>query len=574
MSQAPTAKAWLNQRLHPHKKLLHLATLLGLAAHAAFAWQCWLLAWLLGPLVLGTSPNLSLLGWLPLAMGLRLLLAASKDWLGGHVSLSIRQQLRQELMSRISQLGLARRQAGPDGSLASQVLEQVDAMDAFFSRYFSQLRLVILVPLMMALLIGMISPLVVAIMLLSAPMIPIAMILVGRRAAQANRQQFKALSHLGGQFLDRIRGLSHLRLMGASQQAAVQLAGSSEEYRSRTMKVLQQAFLSTAVLELFASLAIAMVALYLGLGLLGELPWAKGQVPVALPLALFVLMLTPEFYQPLRQLGSDYHAKAQAEGAAESLISILQQPLPQSGCQQVTAQPQTPALCFQAFSLAGQGRLQQLDLRLEPGERVAVLGASGAGKTSLLQAILGHQQAESGQLLIYGTDSKTVDWQHWRQQLSWLAQKPDWFSGSLADNLRLAQPQASDDELWQALDQVGAQALVQALPKGLDSHLGEGGLGLSGGQLQRLALARLLLKPAAMWLLDEPGAHLDPSSRLQIQQLIAKHSQGKTLVYVTHDRQGLEWFDRLIVLKQGRILAQCQKQGQERVDFLSRLDWQ
>ncbi len=544
-------KDWLTSQQQTQAWRLKLAALAGLVASLALMAQFWLLAQVLGPLILGQEWSLTPIYWLPAALGLRLVAQAIKDHLGNSASRLIRSQIRQQLMQRLSMLGLARAQAGADGAIASQVLEQVDAMDAYFSRYYSQKLLVVLVPVVILILMFWLSPLVASIMLLTAPLIPVFMILVGQRAAKANREQFQALSQLGGQFLDNVRGLGHLLLLSAQPQQQERLAQASEEYRSRTMKVLRQAFLSTSVLELFSSIAIALVALYLGLGLLGELPWAKGQVPVPFTAALFILLITPEFYQPLRQLGSDYHAKAQAEGAAEVIMGLYHCPLPAQGSQELQLSS-APSLSCQNLSLAGGGRLKQLSWQLPAGQKLAILGASGSGKSSLLQCLLGYQTPETGELLINQQSLAQLNLDHWRRQIGWLAQQPDWIAGSLADNLRLAKPQASDSELWQALELVGLASLIQQLPQRLNSQLGDQGQGLSGGQKQRLAIARLLLQDKQLWLLDEPAAHLDPQSRAQIRQLLLDQAAGRTLLYVTHD-QDLTGFDWVMILQQGRL---------------------
>lgn len=550
---AISSKEWLNTQVAQQRTRLRCAALAGLAATLALIVQFWLVAEALGPLVVEQRLHLQPLFWLPLAMLLRFAAQQIKDHLGNHASLRIRSSIRQQLLHRLERLGLARAQAGSDGAIASQVLEQVDAMDGYFSRYYSQTLLVILVPTVILAIMLVLSPLVAVIMLLTAPLIPLFMILVGRRAAKASRLQFQSLSFLGGQFLDSIRGLSHLSLLGAEQQQQQRLAVASEEYRSRTMIVLRQAFLSTSVLELFSSIAIALVAVYLGLGLLGELPWAKGQVPVAFTQALFILLITPEFYQPLRQLGSDYHAKAQAQGASDVIMGLLHCPVTTQGNQTLSL-TQAPELAWQNVSLKGQGRLRDVCLSLAPGSRTALIGASGSGKSSLLQTLLGYQQPISGQVRVNQQPLSELDMDHWRQQIGWLAQQPDWFAGSIADNLRMADAQASDEQLWQVLDLVQLQSVVSRLPQQLQTQLGEQGQGLSGGQRQRLAIARLLLQDKPLWLLDEPAAHLDPDSRAHIRRLLLRLGAQRTLIYVTHDHQALADFDQVALLAQGELV--------------------
>lgn len=288
--------------------------------------------------------------------------------------------------------------------------------------------------------------------------------------------------------------------------------------------------------------------------MLEQLPWAKGEVPVELASAMFILLLAPEFYQPLRQLGTDYHARAHALGAAETLQPILKATAQQSEGQ-VQAENLPVTIEFKQLNWQPNDRtvLQDINLTVRPGERIALIGESGAGKSSLLHMLLGFTAPTSGQLLLDGKAFTDYQLASWRQQLVWLAQRPEWFSGSIRDNLLIGKPSATDEALWQALQQGGAMAFVRQLPDGLDSRLGEGGIGLSGGQLQRIALARAVLSSANTWLLDEPGAHLDRATAAELRTQLATASEGKTLIMATHDLADLHWVDRIIRVQDGSI---------------------
>lgn len=262
--------------------------------------------------------------------------------------------------------------------------------------------------------------------------------------------------------------------------------------------------------------------------------------------ALFILLLAPEFYAPLRQLGSDYHAKAEAEGAIEELLPLLEQQTWQHPGKQPLQLTAAPAINLHQVCITAQNgriRLPSTSLQIAAGERVGLHGASGSGKSSLLLALLGFVpysgriQVKQRSLL----DSLRSDW---HQQLGYLSQQPNFKRGSLAENLRLANPTASEHALYDALQAVDLLALVEKLPQGLNTPLGERGLGLSGGQLSRLAIAQLLLRDAHVWLLDEPTAHLDPDTSAIIHALLEKLSVGKTLILISHQWQGLQWLDR------------------------------
>ena len=483
---------------------------------------------------------------------LRPLLNYFKDRLLLRASVAIRLQLRSQLMKALALLGPERSQYGSDGALSTMVLEQVDALDGYLSRYVLQQQLAVLMPVLIAAATCFYSPFAAALLLLTAPLVPIFMILLGQAAARKNRAQFSALAALSGRFLDLLRGLPTLRRLGAQLQAQKTIDAAAESYRVRTMAVLRLAFLSTAVLELFASLAIALVAVYLGLGLLGVLPWANGQIPVPYQGALFILLLAPEFYAPLRQLGADYHDKAKAEAAVEALIPLYKV------VEDISAAPeevdfvlQTPPY-LRAEYLVVYGRderirLPQFSFCVEAGERVLLRGASGSGKSSLLQALLGFAPY-SGSLWINQHNYADLNLPLLRQSIAYLAQTPPILPLSIAENLRLASPDATDEELQQVLQQVGLWALIQRLPGQMDTQLGERGRGMSGGQLQRLALAQMLLRKAPLWLLDEPTAHLDAQTAAEIMQLLAMLSTGKTVLLVSHDISFAGWVDREIML--------------------------
>ena len=560
----------LSRCLAPQRWWLRGATLLAIIGVMLLIAQSWLLAtlfhhWLLlwqgGGRLAGESQVQSSVWLVGLAtcIVLRPLLHTGREWLSRQASLRARDTLRSQLLTQLGRLGPVRRLLGSDGALATQVLEQVDALDGYISRYRVQSLLAVLVPCLIAAVVALHSPLAAGLMLITAPLVPLFMILVGRAAAGASQQQFTALARMSGRFLDLVRGMATLQRLGAIDQAQAKVAQASDNYRRRTMRVLRLAFLSSAVLEFFAALAIALVALYLGLGLLGLLPWAKADVPVPYQSALFILLLAPEFYAPLRQLGADYHARAEAVGAMQALAPLLD-----AGTWQPQGAPLSPAaVCVEPFavecrelSISGEGgrlRLAPLNLTLAAGERLLVQGESGAGKSSLLQALLGFT-AYQGSLKAKGRELSQWPCDAWQSQLGYLSQQPPIQSGSIAENLRLAAPGRSDAELIEVLTQVGLWPIL-ARGNGLATPLGERGQGLSGGQLQRLGLAQLLLRDAALWLFDEPTAHLDPDAAWQLNALIGRLSGGRSVIVVSHEAAGLEWVDRRVALVSQEAMA-------------------
>lgn len=549
----------LKARLAPVKAILRKAGVLALAHSLLFIVQSACLAALFaGFLNHAQEPGVLSAGqWLPGAGGfllaylLRALLEYGKGRLLQQASIAVRRTLRATLLATLARLGPERRHYGSDGGLSTQVLEQVDALDGYIRHFYLQQRIAALTPVLIAAAAAYYSPLAATLMLVTAPLVPIFMILAGHAAADRNRRQLAALALLGGRFLDLVRGLPTLRHLGAQQQAQRFIERGAEDYRRRTMSVLALAFLSTAVLELFATLAIALVAVYLGLGLIGVLPWAQGQVPVAYQGALFILLLAPEFYAPLRKLGADYHDKAKAEAAIAALLPLLDVPTPAKTGKRLTLKA-PPSLALKALSITsrdGRVRLPPVTLTVEAGERIGIRGASGSGKSSLLQALLGFADYH-GTLKIDWQEVATLDRAFLGTQIAYLAQDPPILPGSIGENLRLANEQADDACLRKALEQVRLWPLIERLPQGIDSVLGERGRGLSGGQLQRLSLAQLLLRDVPLWLLDEPSAHLDRQSAADLLRLLDTLSVGKTVLLVSHCRD-IDWLDRSWEVSEG-----------------------
>ena len=550
MSQtASELKHWLA----PYRAGLCFSVLAGSLATLMLLLQCWWLAWCCGQLLAGEELSLTDASWFILSWLARAGLLALKDLQAMRVSQQARQHLQQQLFSQLELAGPRRALVGNDGEISTLVLEQVDALDPYLSRYWPQLWLVVLTPLLIAIAAACYSPFAAFLLLLTAPLIPLFMILLGKKAAEESQRQIQALGLLGGRFLEFLRGFAQIKLLAAEDQVIRQLDHASAEYRRRSMKVLQKAFLSGAVLELLSALAIAFVALYLGLGLLGELPWAKQQVPVAYPSALFILLLAPEFYAPLRQLGSDYHAKAQAVAAWQSLQPLLQLPVQQGGTQTAPPEIQTLRFATPAFYSAPQrpARLAPLRLEIAPGQRVALMGHSGSGKSSVLELLLAYEPVLSQHIQLGAQNLATLELNSWRQQLLYLPQQSQWRAGSLRQNLFGGHYSAL--QLQHALAQSQSLEFVQQLPQGLDFEVGEAGLGLSGGQLQRLAYARALLKPARYWLLDEPFSMLSKPQQRQLQQQLNTLSQGCTLLLATHQLDGLDWLDRVCYFVAGEL---------------------
>lgn len=498
------------------------------------------------------SPNLqhhninTTLVWLFVCMAIRALIAYGRDYLLTKIGLDTAQTVRNKLMHKLGQLGLARRYFGSDGVLASKLVDEPEHLIGY-ARFEVQKMTAVTTPIILAGCIGFYSITASVILLLTAPLVPIFMAIIGIATARKSREQMDALAQLGGRFLDWIRGANTLSRLGVADIAINDIAKSSENYRIKTMSVLKIAFLNSAVLEFLSAISIALVAVYLGFGLMGILPWANGQILTSYETALFILLLAPEFYAPLRRLGAEYHIKGQAVACAKAIAPLLnfRQKNQHGIAHTLQRSPAFHLTNLTAFGDDGRVRLSPTTQSFQAGQRTALMGESGAGKSTLLQILLGFGDYEGDIIIDDGTSHHyhELDMAHLRTQFGYLAQSPALLPISIGDNLRLAKPHASDDELWQTLAQVGMQHIIRALPNQLDTKLGERGRGLSGGQAQRLAIAQLLLQNAQVWLLDEPTEHLDEATATQIFELLWQLSTDKTVIWVTHDQSTITHFD-------------------------------
>lgn len=550
------ASAFLRATFKPVKKSMILAWFLDVVSVIVLVGQACVLVWIfeawLGQFVGKSAPMPASAFWQNLlllfaCMLVRALVGVGRDHVLTNAGLLVATSVRQKLLLKIGELGLARRYFGSDGVLASKVVDEPDHLVGF-ARFEVQKMTAVTTPVILAGCISFYSLTAAAILLLTAPLVPIFMALIGIATTRKSREQMDALAQLGGRFLDWIRGVNTLARLGAVKIAVADIDKSSEHYRKRTMEVLKIAFLNSAVLEFIAAISVALVAVYLGFGLMGILPWADGQVLTEYSTALFILLLVPEFYAPLRRLGAEYHVKGQATACAKAVAPILGFKGKNQSRDTYTLR-NAPAFLLKnitAFGDDGRVRLSPTTLNFGAGQKTALMGESGIGKSTVLQILLGFGDYEGDVLLQDGERCiayRDIDVGHLRQQFGYLSQTVALLPMTIGDNLRLAKADASDDELVQALKAVQLWQMIAQLPDGLDTELGERGAGLSGGQAQRLAIAQLVLQDAKVWLLDEPTEHLDCQTAQQIKQLLHTLAKNKTVIWVTHDETGDDEFD-------------------------------
>jgi len=379
---------------------------------------------------------------------------------------------------------------------------------------------------------------------LTLPLIPVFMALVGLHTEAANRRQFRLLTRLSHHFLDVVAGLPTLRVFGRAKRQAGIIARISAEQRTTTMRTLRVAFLSSLVLELLATLSVALVAVGIGLRLVDG--------SLGLATALLVLILAPEAYLPLRRLGESYHAGAEGIAAAQQIAAVLDAPIVRAGTRTDLPDPRTQPIVVAGLRVSFPGRgaaaLEGLSLRVAAGEIVAVTGPSGCGKSTLLHVLLGLQAPDAGSVSVGETDLRELDLAAWHAQLAWVPQHPHLFAGTIADNVRIGRPQAPDAAVWRALADARLAGTVARLPHGIDTPLGERGAGLSAGERQRLALARAFVRDAPVLLLDEPTAGLDGRTEAELLHVVRRLIAGRTVVLAAHRPALVALADRVLEL--------------------------
>lgn len=370
---------------------------------------------------------------------------------------------------------------------------------------------------------------------------------------------------MSAHFLDVIQGLTTLKLFGASRHEGAEVERISNAYRVSTMQVLRIAFLSAAVLEFFAAIGIAIIAVFVGFrlyGLVMPMPeWLMALPEISYLQGLFILMLAPEFYAPLRNMGTQYHARMAAAAAAEQMMRVLETE-PETHAERdapghaALRAPRPFGVRFESVHFSyetGRDALRGMDLEIPAGRRVALVGTSGAGKTTVVNLLLGFLAPTSGRIRVGDQDLADLDLEDWRRHLAWVPQQPRLFQGTIGDNIRLGRPDADLEAVRAAARRARAADFIEALPEGYDSRVGERGAGLSGGQIQRIALARAFLRDAPLVILDEATANLDPESERLVQEGIDALAEGRTLLVVAHRLATVRRADLILVLSEGRV---------------------
>ena len=533
------------------RKAASPAILLGLAATAVEIAQVWCIAIALSSILAGHgAPTPSLIAFALLALA-RAALVWSMEHAAMRAGAAGRRRLRTEVLTRIFAAGPALLRRQHSAELAAIAVDRVEALEGLFARWIPAATLAIAAPGLVAIAALWADPVAAGVLFLCGLLVPVAMAAAGIGAAAASKRQFLALSRLQTRFLDRIRGISTIVLAGRAEDEAQSLAVAAAELRQRTMRVLRVAFLSSVALDLAAAAALIILVVRYGFALLHH--------DLADPAhAVFVLLLVPAFFAPLRAFSVAYQDRLHATGAAEAIVALPPAPEPAPLREVRTIAAQGVTVAFDHVSLVwdpARGKaLDDLSFRLPAGETLILAGPSGSGKTSIIEILLGFVRPTEGRVTLNGMDVIELVPEALSRLTAWIGQRPIIFAGTIKENIRFARPEATDEEIAQAAEAARVTRFLDALPEGLDTRIGEGGYGLSGGQAQRVAIARAYLKNAPLLLLDEPTAHLDPATELEVLDSLRRLAVGRTVVLASHASAAHAFPGRRLDLRAGRIV--------------------
>jgi ATP-binding cassette subfamily C protein CydD len=558
-------KHFLNEQKLLTAHWLQISIGLGLLSGFLLIAQAWFLAKTVNGVVFEKLQlqDVSFWLWLLLAVFMiRAVLAWASEQAAFYASARIKQQLRDRLHRHLQALGPLQISDGRSGERVNTLVDGIEALENYYARYLPAMSLVVLIPLSLLVFIFPLDWISGLVMLGTAPLIPFFMILIGKGTEKLNKKQWRKLARMSAHFLDMIQGLTTLKIFNTSKHEADVIARISDDYRRSTMAVLRVAFLSSLALEFLATISIALVAVLIGFRLFyGEMDFLLG---------FFVLLLAPEFYLPLRNMGTHYHARMEAVGAAEQMVEILAQDIPLSTSTSTSNHPpysvdklqtlfakHTIALQFKRLSFSyekGRDALQEVSFEIQARQRIALVGTSGAGKSTLANLLLGFIQPPDNSIAVNGVDLNHIPIEVWREQIAWVPQHPYLFHATIADNIRLGHREASDDEIKKVAKLAHCDTFITALPKGYQTEIGEKGIGLSGGEIQRIAIARALLKDAPLLILDEATANLDHDSEALIQKSLAQLSKHRTVITIAHRLNTIEQADLIVVMEKGQVV--------------------
>ena len=468
------------------------------------------------------------------------------------LAIQVKQALRLRFVAHLYALGPARSREERSGSLVISATDGIEKLDGYFRDYLPGLFSAVFLPLAILVVVLPLDWLTFFVLLITAPLIPFFMALIGMAAGALAKRQFLEMRYLGAHFLDVMQGLTTLKLFNRSQYQVQTIQRITDQFRLATMRVLRVAFLSALTLELLATLSVAIVAVEIGVRLLDG--------GIAFEQALFLLVVAPEFYLPLRALSAKFHNATEGKAAAERLYEVLDAAPDEAAPEQPLPIPSGMRIRFEGVSLAyedgARPALHDVSFEIAPGQRVALVGASGSGKTTIANLLLRFLQPDAGRITVDGSDLSALPVEGWRERLAWVSQSSYLFNTTIAENIRFSRPDATQEQIEAAAKAARADEFIDRLPDGYQTPCGEGGLRLSGGQAQRIALARALLRDAPLLILDEPTSQLDPEGEAEIIRALANLPPGRTVLLITHRLSMTVDADRIILLDGGRVVEQ------------------
>ena len=541
----------LIRRARAVRLLLGLDVVLGIASTVLVLVQATAFAWVVARAFDGAGLRDVSAGILILALAFagRGVLAWAFEVAGRRAATIALSDLRLSLVEQRLRTAPAALDGVEAAEVAAASVAGIDPLAAYFGRYLPQVVLACITPVAILGWVGAVDLTSALVMLATLPLVPVFMWLIGRFAEERARERWRALRLLSAHYLDVMRGLPTLRSFNRGRAQVTTIADVGEEYRNATMGTLRISFLSGSVLELAATLGVALVAVTVGVRLVGG--------GLTLQAGLVVLVLAPELYAPLRQLGAQFHTSADGLAVAERILALLDdQPGTASPRIRAAPSPATASIELREVSFSYPSRagkvLDNFELALHPGETVALIGASGAGKTTVASLILGLAQPTSGRVQIGGVDLAGCRLDEWRRQVSWVPQAPTMFRGTVAENIRIGDPEASDERVRSATSLAGADVFVHGLPEGYQTVVGDGGRPLSAGERRRIALARALVRDAPLVVLDEPTADLDTESAARVARALAALHGRHTVLLIAHRPELTRLADRVVALAGGR----------------------
>lgn len=545
---------WLRRQAAKARHPLGWAIGLGAFGGILLVPEAWLLARVVTAVVFRHRGLVALLPFLGALIGLfslRAIVAQFSMIAAVAASTRIKSTIRSFLHEKLEALGSTFLAGQRTGDLASLMVEGVDALDKYYAAYLPQMAVAACIPVAILVFVFPTDWVSGIILLAAGPIIPVFMVIIGKGTERLNQTHWRRLSLMSAHFFDILEGLTTIKLFGAARREAEIIRRVSEDYRLSAMNVLRVAFLSSLVLEFFSTLGVAMIAVFIGFRLYyGQMHFLTG---------FFVLLLAPEFFRPLRAMGTQYHARMEAIAAAERIVTLLDTPEPVMPPHSATLPAAIGAIRLEGVGFAyrpGEPVLREIDFTLRQGERVALVGPSGSGKSTIARLILGLATPAEGRICVNGVDLREISPEAWFRGSSWMPQRPTLFAGTIAENIRLGWPDARMQDLTRAARAAQADEFISRLPRGYGTVIGERGQGLSGGEARRVALARALLKPAQLLVLDEAEASLDHETANLVRHAIARLPRETSVLLIAHRLESAEAADRIIVLEDGQIVEQ------------------